>query len=79
MKIEFEDNIPINLCECCGRKMIGLDALIFHSIQFNNCEYSLSEDQTHIRKDFSMGLCATCYQQILSFTLRLERIGETDS
>lgn len=79
MKIEFEGNIPINHCECCGRKMIGLDALIFHGAQFNNCEYSLSEDQTCIRRDFSIGVCTTCYQKIKSFIFGLERIEETNS
>lgn len=72
MKVEFEDNIPINYCECCGRKMIGLDAFIFHSIQLNHCEYSLSEDQTLVRKELSWGVCAACYQKFLSFMNSLE-------
>lgn len=46
MKVTFENNIPVTICEGCGRKMIGLDAFIFHSVQLNDCEYSLTEDQT---------------------------------
>ena len=72
MKVTFEDNIPINVCDGCGNKMIGLDAFIFHSVQLNDCEYSLVEDQTRIRKDIDMGLCKTCYQKVLSCVLRLK-------
>lgn len=72
MKITFEDNIPVNICDGCGGKMMGLDALMFHSVQLNDCEYSLIEDQTRIRKDIDMGLCNKCYQRVLSCVLRLK-------
>lgn len=72
MKVTFENNIPVNICDCCGGKMIGIDALISHSVQLNDCEYSLTEDQTTVRKDINMGLCAKCYQKVLSCVLRLK-------
>jgi len=72
MQITFENNIPVNVCDGCGNKMIGLDAFIFHSVQLNNCEYSLTEDKTRIQKDIDMGLCNKCYQRVLSFVLGLK-------
>lgn len=72
MKITFEDNVPVNICDGCGGKMIGLDALIFHSVQLNDCEYSLTEDRTMVQKDIDMGLCRTCYQKVLSCVLGLK-------
>lgn len=72
MQITFENNIPVNVCDGCGSNMIGCDAFIFHSVQLNDCEYSLTEDQTLIRKDVDMGLCNKCYQKVLSCVLRLK-------
>ena len=72
MKVTFEDNIPINICDCCGGKMVSLDTFIFHSVQLNDCEYSLTEDQTSIRKAIDIGLCNKCYQRVLSCVLSLK-------
>lgn len=72
MKVTFEHNIPVNICDGCGGKMIGLDAFIFHRVQLNNCEYSLTEDQTMIRKGIDMCLCNKCYQRVLSCVLKLK-------
>lgn len=72
MKITFEDNIPVNICDGCGGKMYGLDAFIFHSVQLNDCEYLLTEDRIRILKNIDMGLCSKCYQKVLSCVLKLK-------
>ena len=72
MQVTFENNIPVTICEGCGRRMIGLDAFIFHSVQLNDCEYMFKEDQTMIRKAVDKGLCNNCYRKVLSCVLKLK-------